>query len=268
MTIPSSVTKTENNAFRGCHNLTSVIYEGTNDPGSDSSNIFDSCESLSFICVPDDYNDTSFSSITALARGTHQCDELHASVNHCYGVVEENNVLVVRQRANVSLWENQTNGCVKYYCDNETGGMIRTLCKSNEMCMNDECIPNEVLNDWNYVVLDFGNESDIRETDVSVFIQRINDLVDFEVNIAVEINEEGYNTRIIINVEEEEEVNVVLTVFTEHADDPELLLSRKAKISSHTRTKERVLSFSLGTRHLRLTCFPLLLCFLCLLPLF
>jgi len=50
-----------------------------------------------------------------------------------------------QKRKNVTLSESQTNGCTEYYCDNEFGGMNRSICKSfggvTQMCLNEKtCI--------------------------------------------------------------------------------------------------------------------------------
>ena len=77
---------------------------------------------------------------------TDSCEEIIH--NHCYEViVDKSNEAHIQQRANASEWENKTNGCIKYYCDNESGGMYNNTCCShdgiNRICMNDTCVENQ-----------------------------------------------------------------------------------------------------------------------------
>ena len=57
--IPSSVLSVGEHAFEGCQNLCSVSYLGVNRT-SCSNNVFESCHSLTTVCVPTNYVDDSF----------------------------------------------------------------------------------------------------------------------------------------------------------------------------------------------------------------
>ena len=206
VTIPANVTKINSDAFRNCHSLKNVIYEGKTDPCSGSSNIFDACESLSFICVPEDYNSSSFCSLSFFVRGKEKCE------NHCYEVVENNGTLVVQKRVNATSWEEQKNGCGVFYCDNETGGMFNSSCSTNEICVNDVCAPEDLLNDSIYVILDFGDNDNVQliNIDVNVTLKHINDLGDFNITtIVVETNDEGHVVKVFVILDNEEDAKML-----------------------------------------------------------
>ena len=249
--IPSNVTKIENSAFRNCHNLTNVTYEGSSDVGINSKNIFDACESLSFICVPENYNGTSFCSVGELARGAEKCDELHAMENQCFRVVIEGKENVtVKERDNATLWEQNTKGCVKYYCDNETGGEIE-YCNSNQVCMDDACISIDILKDSSYVELDYSNIGvgiSITDIDINVIIESLNDLCDFNItDIAVETNDDGHVIRIFVIVSDENQGNRLKEKIQDDCDLEPGILCHPGNV--HTHSPERVLSISVGISH-------------------
>ena len=58
--IPSAISSVGSYAFYHCSNPTSVVYLGSNDPGKWQSGIFGECDQLRFVCVPTDYNSSSF----------------------------------------------------------------------------------------------------------------------------------------------------------------------------------------------------------------
>jgi len=60
VTIPNSVTSIGDYAFYGCSRLSSVTYLGVNDPGNQSTGVFDECSDLINICVTKLYLDETF----------------------------------------------------------------------------------------------------------------------------------------------------------------------------------------------------------------
>jgi len=61
ITIPLSVKSIGNKAFYECKSLTDVRYYGTSDPGSDSIEVFGSCNKLKYVTVFEDiYEDGMF----------------------------------------------------------------------------------------------------------------------------------------------------------------------------------------------------------------
>jgi len=71
--IPSTVTSVGNFAFANCYNVIGVVYLGKkNDPINES--IFSECGDLSAVCVPSNYNSSTFCGRKEVCKGNiEQC---------------------------------------------------------------------------------------------------------------------------------------------------------------------------------------------------
>jgi len=153
--IPSNVNNIKTEVFRDCWNLRTVKYLGTNDP-SGGNRTFRGCDSLSFICVPENYVNESFCSHTVLAYGNEQCNRLSEMENKCYDVVDNcYGMQIAQQKHSAEEWKHRSNGCVRYYCDNETGNNGTILCNfggsEREICLSYQCVLYGSVKDSEYL---------------------------------------------------------------------------------------------------------------------
>jgi len=148
LTILSSLDVINTDAFEGCVSLAYIKYEGKNDPCNDSlyyrKDRFNTCESLDIVCVPLDYNGTTFCD-KPICKTTH-CEEEVSKYNHCYELVKCGEPdAEIRMRANATKWIGQTDGCVEYVCINDTGRASWSNC-NNSMCVEGTCANDAKIN--------------------------------------------------------------------------------------------------------------------------
>jgi len=66
--------------------------------------------------------------------------------NGCFETKCENNEWMVQKKKSAAEWEERSNECVQYKCDNETGNVAVSLCNSdNEICVNDKCVEKKTM---------------------------------------------------------------------------------------------------------------------------
>jgi len=222
--IPQSVKSVGLSAFENCVSLMSVSYLGTNNPGS-SSNIFSTCPALSFVCVPSSYASNYFCGLTGFCKSS-SCEKLQKENNQCFEVSCSGTEFGVRKREIADLWENQTNGCIKYECDNESGLLQWGTCGSStdeEVCLNDTCVNKNSIEAGKWQV-----EIKIKETEASLVntsdilssISKLSNVDIDQVIIATEINEFGQVVKIIAYVNDEQTAKVIVEAVNElPADD-------------------------------------------------
>ena len=216
ITIPDNVKNIETNAFLGCNNLESVTYQGMSNPNI-SGNVFNQCYSLKFICVPLSYSGTSFCEKTNIAFSAH-CEELKDDSNECYEVIPINKEWISQQKHEVEQWESQTDECVQYFCDNDTGMVAKSRCDKNSgpMCMDGKCIQNDTLyeGDGYVVIIELKPSSDVylNSNTAKDFICEISGLIKEECDgivFAVEYEDDGTILRMTVHVERESTADVI-----------------------------------------------------------
>jgi len=137
--IPATITTMYTGIFDACTNLMSVVYKGNYDPATQAYYIFDSCESLEFICVPPEYESETFGEKTEFCKSS-ACEELASQINYCYEVVNcSEDGGEVRQRASAAEWEGKSSGCIEYKCVNETG--LADPISHDEFCSSKNTAP-------------------------------------------------------------------------------------------------------------------------------
>ena len=153
LTLLNNIKTIETRAFDGCKNMKSLSYLGTSAP-SYGQNPFLNCDSLEFICTPENYLDHSFCGRTSVAY-SEECTELEMKENKCNEVVPKNGTWVVQHKGEAFLWEEQTDECVEYKCENGTGNVAKNKCDQDSayVCMNGECVKNDTIYERNTYVL-------------------------------------------------------------------------------------------------------------------
>jgi len=219
--IPDSVTAIGYRAFLGCSKLKSVSYLGSKDLGSSTSDVFSFCDALAFVCVQPEYSLLSFCGKSVYSSSSSpSCDDFADQSNQCFEVLVYNKTsATVNKRSNATEWENQSNGCVQYQCDNATGGISSSICQNKGevswVCVKDsECVEGDKLDSsgWKAVI-------DMEPIDAAQFnsIEVINTLSSLtgidqdKMNVATEVDEKGRIVRVIVYLEDEPSVNAVVS---------------------------------------------------------
>jgi len=93
---------------------------------------------LKNVCVPIDYNESSFCDMTVYLNSSSVDHQQH---NHCYEVISCNETgTFVQKRSNATEWEKHSNACSEYKCVNESGPIHNDFCSVNDtMCHHYEC---------------------------------------------------------------------------------------------------------------------------------
>ena len=195
--IPSNVTSIGNDAFSGCRNLSSVSYQGLYDPGPSSNRVFQNCEALNVICVPESYNSTTFCGNNISCRSSF-CG------NQCFDVMIEEDKCVVHKKTSMQQWEDQSNGCVEYFCDNESGLLAKSNC--DNMCMNDTCIDENELVGKNWKVVIILASTSMTQFTYDEIVTELSELTQIDMNnmtVTIEYDENGSMERIVIYTDDE-----------------------------------------------------------------
>jgi len=111
-----------------------------------------------------------------------------------------------------SIWVNQTNGCVEFICDNETGAYARSNCNESvrTMCFNNKCV-NENEIDGKYIVIVEFNEALYLDLDEVVHtILRVTDVDIDKVNVAIEYNDYGSVFEVFIFTQDQQTRNQII----------------------------------------------------------
>ena len=204
MRIPSTVTEIGSSVFRSCNGLKSVSYDGSNDPGEYSQQVFEGCNELTVICVPENYSSSTFSG-RSISCKSDSCELIQTQINHCYDAVGDGNECIVQKSAEAIAWEESGNECYDFECLNDTGIVIsKERCKDQMICLDDKCInAGEIEKEWTVVIdIDSSNSNPANLTEVKEQVSAMTNvsLNDFEVS--VEYNTESRVVRIIVYVDD------------------------------------------------------------------
>jgi len=218
--IPSSVTFIHFDAFKRCSSLIYVIYQGTNEPDGYSS-CFDYCDALELVCVPADYTSSSFAGLHSICKSS-SCEELASNINnYCFEiVVDGDNIGILQKRSNATAWESQTNGCIHYYCDNESGGVSWSMCNSTDdtsrICVENECKDNTLnyvpINDGEWTVEIIVDGIDTNDVNINEIIETTSAMCGVDKNklkIGLEFDDHGRVTRIYVIVDDKNTADVI-----------------------------------------------------------
>jgi len=234
----------EKNAFRGCSELRSLIipegltslgykafcntpdlsliYQGSDPITGCSEDSFCQDNIISF-CVPSTYPISKPSCGGRLKPILYESCFEHLNVsNHCFEGMLENNAIIQRKKPNATAWENRTNGCFKYQCHNESGGLVWSTCNSTDktsfVCVNNECLEEGANEGWSVIVdvselnvTDFSSDETLDELSRHTGID-VNDM-----SIGTETDGNGVILRLIVYVEDEETATIVTNKVNEMA---------------------------------------------------
>ena len=121
-----------------------------------------------------------------------------------------------KKRDNASEWENRTNGCVEYVCDEGVhDALYWSKCNSSNevtrMCENETCVTVDLEKEEFYVevTLEGVKATEMNETEVRNVLEVVSGVKSDEVKIETEIDEEGNIIRIIVIVEDLETAQTI-----------------------------------------------------------
>ena len=199
--LPGSITSIGPKAFSGS-GLVSLSFMGCPQL-SDSCSAFEGCDSLNTINIPEPCNLTELCgrNITPLVS------------NECYEMVERDGNYFFSKKTTAREWEEQTNDCIHYWCDNESGYEARSKCdneKNIALCNdNGQCMDEEFLKDKPRALLELKENVTITETYVEVLTE-LREIVE-DVSLAIEYNDDGQMVHITVYVNDESQAVLINT---------------------------------------------------------
>jgi len=200
MTISSDVNSIQYNAFRTSTDLISVTYLGTSEPAA-TNRPFEGCDSLETVCVPSNYESTTFGDLDNICK-SDTCKDLVSEINQCYEVTCVGGNAKVEKRENVTRWESRSNGCIEYSCDNNTGIVAAVKCGKDDVCIDGECVKFSELKKQGYsAVMDLEgmNEADVNASDVERILSTETD-PESDMKVGTVIGDDGSALSIVVNV--------------------------------------------------------------------
>ena len=211
--IPDSVTSIGDYCFKECSRLSSVFYQGSTS--FSTVNAFESCNGIKTVCVPPDYNGSSFCGIDVTPED-NSCDIFRKKFNQCFkGSADMDGPSL--KRKNATEWEELEGDCLFHFCDNDTGRMSWSECNSSEnvthMCVNGQCVEDsDSLIEQPYVKIELADGIKVTDINSSEILDIIHVQFGIEVegiSIGWEGNEEGYIFYVIIYVKDDTTASVV-----------------------------------------------------------
>jgi len=208
VSIPSSVTTIGSYAFHSCNGLTTIYYGGSTNISS--SNVFEGCGALTNVCVPPDYNSTTFCGVD-VTPDSDICKSFSDMFNHCYEAsFTVNGMLIQMKRKNATEWEQQSDGCLEYQCHNESGKLSWSLCNSTDtvsyICVNNKCEENktaEINERWSVEIeVSSTQPNDVNINELKVSVSQMTGIDEDKLEIGLVSDSNGNIIRVIVYVKD------------------------------------------------------------------
>ena len=206
-------------------NMAYVNYLRLNAPKCADNDPTSTFAFVDVICVRSDYKSGS-SFCGRYGVKVKSCEEFVAQQNQCYEVLEwQTEDIVVKKRANATLWDERTNNCFEYHCYNSSGGIAWSKCNStvgvHRVCINNECVvEDKILEERKYAVEMIVNITP-SEYDLDILkneLVTIAELPEDQLLIASEVtNRTGNVIRIIAYVDNEKTADTIRNAVKECA---------------------------------------------------
>jgi len=198
ITIPSGVEFIDKEAFENS-NIRFVTYNDScpcHNPG------FNSLPSDASVCVPEGCAN-EICGDRVFCKPKTNCSDVYSSLSECYEVIDVNNECTLRKTSMARSWENKTNGCLNYTC--EDSFMFHSNCQEDQMCVNNQCVKISSMDDkyWRVDVdLDGSDLLSIPSFDVYEEVNRVfTPIVDV---VGMNMEDNGNNIRIYAFVDNQE----------------------------------------------------------------
>jgi len=191
-------------SFYECSNLRYVVYLGNT---TQNEYCFSKCTSLDHVCVSSNYNSSSFCKQNKVFT-PEQCADFRRMENKCFHVkTQSNKTWNLTKDDEVIQWENHSNGCVSFYCDNSSGLHSESSCYSsgsqNKYCMNGiNCRTDKFIGKPFIVVVDVENASLPGQSTVEILGSLSTALKKnpYFWSLGTEMNKEGKIHRVLVYV--------------------------------------------------------------------
>ena len=247
--IPSSVTKLENGVFSCCFGLKALSYLGNYDPGASSLYVFIACTQQINICVPNSYNSSSFCGANVTCKSS-SCDTIFLRQNKCYEFGVKEDECIIKKTVDAEDWENKTNGCVQYECNNETGRVYWNKC-NNSTCVDGQCMDETSITDKSWAVevdINVSESAPITPEEVAAEVSQVSGINVSDITVGIEYDDKGVAVRIIIYVSEESDAKIIETSLNnmDKGDTCEGVLCDTEE--AHTREVSHVLFLAVASR--------------------
>jgi len=230
--IEYGVTSIGSNAFNGCDNLVSVVIP--EDMGIIGTGSFASCSSLEYVffqgsvqptcsntfggsvknmCTSPKYHLATFCG--ASVTDSDFCETFQRKFTSCSEGSFLNNQIVVQRRKIAKVWEDYSDDCINFFCDDLEGLLWKGKCSNfsddTVMCSKGKCVERIEDKKWSVEI-----EFDYFVPIYDVYIVLLKDTavltgvsVD-EMTIKMEYNSYGFVSRIAFFVEDEETANTLI----------------------------------------------------------
>jgi len=169
------------------------------------SDSFSDCSARA--CAFVTYKSTSFCSLP-LDVNSSAFDSVRLQHNKCYEVFAcSDNTSFVQKRSHVTMWENQTNECIEYYCGNESGNLIRYTCNNDtHVCVNDsKCVEKD--NKQTYIEIEMVDGVHAEMMNTTQELERIRAAIETSgetdgLEIRMIVNKQGFIVRLIVYIDD------------------------------------------------------------------
>jgi len=186
-----------------------VSFFGSYDPCV-RDDVFEGCDNIHHMCVPNGFEESLLCGRDDFCV-TDSCESLHFESGRCSEESCFEGEIATRDRKNASDWQNRTNACVEYSCDEEKGPVMETVCLSTKeqryVCENDGCL---VMYSGTTVEIDLNNvyANDINTTELRAEIETLSGVSVMDVGL--ELEERGLVMRVVIPVNNNQNGQVIV----------------------------------------------------------
>jgi len=221
LTIPASVTMIWDSAFVGCSSLYCLNYLGKKCPQFMRTVVG---SVLDFAMVPLDYYSDLFLIFPVCKASSYE--NLIVQNNHCFRVTNcSDDNLPNEKREKAILWENKTDGCFEYVCDNESGYLFHDRCVNNGkngICMDGKCVESEEIPDDEWKIeIEFMNVNLSTYNSIELLKVSSNESgvgMD-EMKLVTETDDNGNVLRIFVLVNEAQKAETIKTSLNKYLNE-------------------------------------------------
>ena len=167
--------------------------------------------------MPPDYKQDDFGGAPVTSTNT-LCKSFRNQFNHCYEGTYINGKIQKQKRSNATQYEEQTNGCFGFYCDDDIGKLSWSLCnttnETTRICVNEQCANESVIPDgriWSVVI----KVKDVEAINVNIseIAEDASSLIGGgpdSLSVGLTVDDDGYVIDVIVYVDDEETANLLV----------------------------------------------------------
>ena len=192
------------------------------------------CTGSSVEC-PDDKNASSTTTCYAI---NGPCKSLTYCSGNSKSCVADNDSLV--------MWDDLSNGCIEYYCDNESGLQAIMKCKNSTVCMDGECVSvakevDEKKEIFTIVIeMKATDVITVTSNEIAMELSKMSSINADNITVAIEYDKEGKMKNILVYVSEESQAKLLSDAVNgiEKDDNCEGILCRSERAQVRKETQK------------------------------